>query len=276
MPAPAARDSASGPGSDSADLLVTIDGAVARIVMNRAARHNAFDDALIAQLILALAAVAENGQVRVVQLAGAGKSFSAGADLTWMKRMAGYGRAQNLADAGELGRLMRLLHELPKPTVALVQGAAYGGGVGLAAACDFVIAAPDAVFSLSEVKLGLIPAVISPYVVRAVGARDANRLFLTAERFDAGEAYRLGLVTEIAAEGQLQAAADRLSRELLANSPTAMAAAKALVRRVAGRPIDDDLVAATVEGIADQRASPEGREGVAAFLEKRPANWRVS
>jgi methylglutaconyl-CoA hydratase len=265
MPAPTA----------SSDLLVTIEGAVARIVMNRAERHNAFDDALIAQLISALAALAQNGQVRIVQLAGAGKSFSAGADLTWMKRMAAYGRAQNLADAGELGRLMRLLHDLPKPTVALVQGAVYGGGVGLAAACDFVIAAPDAVFSLSEVKLGLIPAVISPYVVQAVGARAANRLFLTAERFDAGEAHRLGLVTQIAADGQLQAAADRLSRELLANSPAAMTAAKALVRRVAGRPIDDELVAATVEGIADQRASPEGREGVAAFLEKRPANWRL-
>ncbi len=260
----------------SNDLLVTVDGAVARVVMNRAERHNAFDDALIAGLISALTALAEDGRVRVVQLAGAGKSFSAGADLTWMKRMAGYGRAQNLADAAELGRLMRLLHELPKPTVALVQGAAYGGGVGLAAACDFVVAAPDAVFSLSEVKLGLIPAVISPYVVKAVGARAANRLFLTAERFDAREAHRLGLVTQIAAEGQVQAEADRLCRELLANAPTALAAAKALVRRVAGRPIDDALVAATVEGIADQRASPEGREGVAAFLEKRPAHWRVS
>ena len=260
----------------TSDLLVSIEGAIARVTMNRAERHNAFDDVLIARLIEVLEDLAGDAKVRVVQLRGAGKSFSAGADLNWMKRMAGYGRDENLKDAGQLGRLMRILHELQKPTIALVQGAAYGGGVGLVAACDFAVAAPGATFSLSEVKLGLIPAVISPYVVKAVGPRAANRLFLTAERFDAAEAYRLGLVTEIAAEETLQRAADNLSQGLLANSPAAMAAAKVLVRRVADRPIDDALIAATVAGIADQRASPEGREGVAAFLEKRAPNWRPS
>lgn len=261
---------------DKTDLLVSIDGPIARVTMNRAERHNAFDDRLIEQLIGAFETLAADPAVRIVQLRGAGKSFSAGADLTWMKRMAAYGRAENLRDAGELGRLMRVLHELAKPTIALVQGAAFGGGVGLAAACDFAIGAPDAVFSLSEVKLGLIPAVISPYVVKAVGGRAANRLFLTAERFDATEAHRIGLLTQIAVAGQLQEAADRLSKDLLANAPTALAAAKALVRRVAGRPIDAELITATVASIADQRASPEGREGVAAFLEKRPPKWRPS
>ena len=256
------------------DLLVSIDGAIARVTLNRAERHNAFDDTLITKLIDAFEKLVGDPQVRVVQLRGAGKSFSAGADLNWMKRMAGYGRDENLKDAGELGKLMRILHELPKPTIALVQGAAYGGGVGLVAACDFAIAAPGATFSLSEVKLGLIPAVISPYVVKAVGPRAANRLFLTAERFDGAEAYRLGLVTQLASEDILQQTADKLAQDLLANSPTAMAAAKALTRRVADRPIDDALIAATVAGIADQRASPEGCEGVAAFLEKRAPTWR--
>jgi methylglutaconyl-CoA hydratase len=246
------------------------------VTMNRAERHNAFDDALIARLLEALEALAADPKVRVVQLRGAGKSFSAGADLNWMKRMAGYGRAENLKDAGEFGRLMRVLHELPKPTIALVQGAAYAGGVGLVAACDFAIASPGATFSLSEVKLGLIPSVISPYVVKAIGPRATNRLSLTAERLDAAEAYRLGLVTQLVADGELQSAADKLATDLLANSPAAMAAAKALMRRVTDRPIDADLIAATVAGIADQRASPEGREGVTAFLEKRAPNWRQS
>jgi methylglutaconyl-CoA hydratase len=246
---------------------------IARVTLDRPAVHNAFDDALIAELTAAFRSLDGDDRVRVVVLAGAGKSFSAGGDLNWMKRMAGYGMAENLRDAEGLGALMSSLDRLAKPTVGLVQGAAYGGGVGLVACCDIAIAASSAKFCLSEVKLGLIPAVISPYVVRAMGARAARRYFLTAEVFDAETARRLGLVHEVAPADGLEAAAAPIVDALLAAGPHAQAAAKALIARVAGAPIDDALVADTARRIAEIRATDEGREGVGAFLEKRKPRW---
>jgi methylglutaconyl-CoA hydratase len=242
--------------------------------MNRPELHNAFDDAVISDLTDALRQLDDDPDVRVVVLAASGRSFSSGADLNWMRRMADYSREQNLADAEGLAELMRTLDTLSKPTIALVQGAAYGGGVGLVACCDIAIATGRASFCLSEVKLGLLPAVISPYVVAAIGSRAARRYFLSAETFDAGEAFRLGLVHQVVADGEeLAAAAEHVVARLLANGPGAMAAAKNLIAAVAGRHVDDALIADTAGRIADQRSSPEGREGLSAFLEKRKPSW---
>jgi methylglutaconyl-CoA hydratase len=255
-------------------LLTTIDAlGRATLTLNRPELHNVFDDLLIAAMTVALQQLAADPQVRLVCLAAAGKSFSAGADLGWMRRMAENSYAENLSDAVALAELLRTLNELPKPTIALVQGAAFGGGVGLAAACDLVLATPDAQFCLSEVKLGLIPAVISPYVIAAIGARAARRYFISAERFDAERARQLGLVHEIVPAARLAPEADRLSRLLLQNGPEAMAAAKLLVAEVADRPLTADLIAATAQRITVTRASDEGREGLSAFLEKRRPNW---
>jgi methylglutaconyl-CoA hydratase len=208
-------------------------------------------------------------------LSGSGRSFCAGADLNWMKRMAGYGEAENVADATALGVLMRTLNDLPKPTVALVQGNAFAGGLGLVAACDIAVAAEDAVFSVSEVKLGLIPSVISPYLVAAIGPRAARRYFLTAERFSAAEARRLGLVHEVVPKADLAAAGEKLVSVLIENGPKAMAGSKRLIADVAFHPISDALVGLTARRIAETRASPEGKEGVASFLEKRKPSWRT-
>lgn len=255
-------------------LTVDVDGrGVATVTLDRPALHNAFDDALIAALTDALRALGRDEAVRVVLLAARGKSFSAGADLEWMRRTAGYSREENLRDAEALAALTRTLDALPRPTVAVVQGAAYGGGVGLVACCDVAVASSAATFCLSEVRLGLVPAVISPYVVAAIGPRAARRYALTAERFDAAEARRLGLVHEVVAPEALEAAAGRIVAALLAGGPRAVAAAKALVARVARAPLDDALVAETAERIASIRASEEGREGLSAFLEKRPPTW---
>lgn len=254
-------------------LRVAVEGGVARLTFTRADKHNAFDDALIAGLTAALERVAVDTAVRVVVLAGEGKSFSAGADLDWMRRMADYGPAENLADARELARMMQVLADLPKPTLARVHGAAYGGGVGLVAACDIAIATPQARFVLSEAKLGLIPAVISPYVVEAIGARAARRYFQTAEMIDAETALRLGLVHEVVTECELDVAIDGLIENLLANGPQAMAASKDLIRRVAG-PRDAAMIEDTAQRIADIRATAEGKEGVRAFLEKRKPSWQ--
>ncbi len=257
-------------------LLTTIDGnGCVTLTLNRPRLHNAFDDALIAELTAVLKRLAIDPAVRVVCLAAAGKSFSAGADLAWMRRMADYRYEENVTDAMALAELMTTLDTLPKPTLALVQGAAYGGGVGLVAACDMVLATPEARFCLSEVKLGLIPAVISPYVVRAIGARAARRYFLSAEIFGAEQACRLGLVHQVVPAFRLQSEADHLIRQLLANGPQAMAEAKKLVRDVAGRPIDEALIADTAGRIATIRAGDEGKEGLAAFLEKRRPGWVV-
>ncbi|MFA7405854.1 MAG: enoyl-CoA hydratase/isomerase family protein [Pelobacteraceae bacterium] len=246
----------------------------ATLTMNRPELHNAFDDRLISDLTDALRELDEDPDVRVVVLAANGKSFSAGADLNWMRRMADYSREQNLADAENLAELMHTLDTLSKPTIALVQGAAYGGGVGLVACCDIAIATARATFCLSEVKLGLFPAVISPYVIAAIGSRASRRYFLSAESFDAGDALLLGLVHQVVAdEHELAATAERMVSQLLANSPAAMAGAKNLVAAVAGRHVDDALIADTAGRIADQRSSREGREGLSAFLEKRKPSW---
>lgn len=249
------------------------DRGVATLTMNRPELHNAFDDALIAALTGELRRLEADDSVRVLVLAASGRSFSAGADLSWMRRIADYTREENLADALGLAELMRTLSTLQKPTIAAVQGAAYGGGVGLVACCDAAIASQRAAFCLSEVKLGLIPAVISPYVVEAIGPRAARRYFQSAEVMDAGEAHRLGLVHEVVAEEELAAAVDKLSGALLANGPRAMTAAKKLVARVASGPIDEAMVRDTAERIAATRASGEGKEGLCAFLEKRKPAW---
>ncbi|MCB2102846.1 MAG: enoyl-CoA hydratase/isomerase family protein [Rhodobacterales bacterium] len=245
------------------------------VTLNRPDVHNAFDDALIARLTAELHLLNDDHSVRAVVLGAAGRSFSAGADLNWMKRMAGYTHAENMEDARALAGLMHALNHLNKPTIAMVQGAAYGGGVGLVACCDIAIAADRATFCLSEVKLGLIPAVISPFVVAAMGQRAARRYFLTAERFDAAEALRLGLVHRVVDEGHLRATVDETLATLQANGPRAMAAAKDLIFAVADRPADDAVLEDTARRIADRRASDEGREGVGAFLEKRKPDWMV-
>jgi methylglutaconyl-CoA hydratase len=207
-------------------------------------------------------------------LSSTGKSFCAGADLTWMKRAAGYSQEENLRDANRLAELMSTLNEFSKPTIARVQGPAYGGGVGLIAACDIAVGTYDAVFSLSEVKLGIVPAVISPYVLAAIGERYSRRYMLTAERFSAAEAYRIGLLHELVpGEEQLDEAIAEILDSLLANGPQAQAECKTLIRIVAGQPIDEETIAETAQRITRVRASPEGREGLAAFLDKRQPNW---
>lgn len=246
----------------------------ATVTLNRPELHNAFDDALIARLTEALEAVGGRSDVRAVVLAAQGKSFSAGADLGWMRRMAGYSTTENRADAERLARLLHVLDALPKPTVARVQGAAIGGGVGLVAACDVAVAAEGAVFALSEVRLGLIPAVISPYVIGAIGPRQARRYMLTAERFDAAEAQRIGLVHACVPAARLDETVDGIVAALLLGGPEAVRESKMLAREAGGSP-DDAVRADTAARIARLRASPEGKEGVSAFLEKRKPRWQA-
>ena len=253
--------------------LNTSDRGITSVILDRPDRHNAFDDDMIAELIELLGKLEQDDRVRVLVLRAAGKSFSAGADLNWMRRMADYDLAQNVDDAMQLAELMRRLNCFPKPTIALVQGAAYGGGVGLIACCDIAIASPAASFCLSEVKLGLIPAVISPYVIEAIGARAARRFMLTAERFDAERAYQLGLVHEVVEAQELDARLDSIVEFLLAAGPAAQAAAKDLIRAVSNNPIDSELIQDSAQRIARIRASGEAREGLSAFLEKRKPNW---
>jgi len=254
-------------------ITVEQSGGLATLTMNRPEVHNAFDDTLVRELAAALGPLAIDTDVRVLVLEGAGKSFSAGADLNWMKRMADYSEAENLIDAKAMADMLRALNEFPKPVIAKVQGAALGGGVGLVACADIAVAADDAKFALSEVKLGLIPATISPYVITAIGERQSRRYMLSGERFDASEARRIGLVHEVVAASDLDGAVDDIASRLLANGPKAMIEAKALIRGVAGRPVDDTLSADTAARIAKIRATEEGREGVRAFLEKRRPEW---
>jgi len=254
-------------------LVVDLRNDVARVALSRPDMHNAFNETLIAELTMVLQALDGDASVRAVVLTGHGKSFCAGADLNWMKKMAGYGPSENLADAQALALMLRTLYGLRKPTVACVRGAAFGVGVGLVACCDIAVAAHDAIFSLSEAKLGLIPATISPYVIEAIGARHARRYFLTAERFTAAEALRIGLVHEIVLPSEVDTRVNELLGALLVAGPRAQLECKALIRGVAHRSIDADVIQGTAEHIAAVRASPEGREGVAAFLEKRPPKW---
>ena len=255
---------------------VTTRNAIAIVMLNRPELHNAFNETLIAELTSTLQTLDADERVRAIVLGGAGKSFCAGADLNWMKKMAAYGHDENVADASALANMLRTLAGLAKPTIARVHGAAMGGGAGLVACCDIAIAAQEASFAFSEGKLGLIPATIGPYVVEAIGARQARRYFLTAERFTAAEAFRIGLVHDIVPLEELDARINELLGALLQVGPRAQMECKALIRGIAHRPIDADVIAGTAEHIAAVRASREGREGVKAFLEKRPAPWVVT
>jgi methylglutaconyl-CoA hydratase len=256
------------------DVKIDRDGPVARVTLDRPQLHNAFDEGLIRGLLDAFLALGEDSAVRAVVLTGAGESFSAGADLNWMKRASTYGEERNREDARALELMLRTIDECPKPVVAMVNGAAIGGGVGLVAACDIAVAADGARFATSEVRLGILPAVIAPFVVRAIGPREARRWFLTAERFGAEEARRIGLVHEVAPDDQLEARTAAMVGELLKGGPEALAGAKRLVQLVEMMPQGGSIRAeATVGMIAERRASEEGREGIAAFLEKRKPAW---
>jgi methylglutaconyl-CoA hydratase len=259
--------------SDPTFLLERRRDGVVWLTLNRPAIHNAFDDRQIAVLTAAFEDLAADNTVRAVVLTGAGRSFSAGADLNWMRRTTTYSDAENLRDATALAALMKALYELPQPTVARVNGAALGGGTGLVACCDVVIAGEDALFGTTEVRLGIMPAVIGPYVIAAIGPRQARRLMLTGERITAEHAARIGLVHEVARADQLDAAVERVVSHLLKGGPRAIAAAKRLVHDLVARPIDRDLVDETARRIAALRATPEAREGLSAFLEKRKPDW---
>ena len=255
------------------NLQITCDGPVACITLTQPEVRNAFSDEVIAELTAAFLEVGARAEVRAVVLAAEGPAFCAGANLNWMRRMADYTRDENLADAAKLAEMLRVIYACPKPTIARIQGDVYAGGLGLVAACDMAVAVDTAGFCLSEVKLGLIPATISPYVIRAMGARAAYRYFLTAERFDAAEALRIGFVHEVVAADALDAKVEALLKALTSASPNAVRACKKLVIDVAEREINAQLIAATVESIADIRSSDEGKEGVQSFLQKRKPNW---
>lgn len=254
-------------------LHIAYDAGVARITLARPEIRNAFSDVAIADITQAFLTVGARADVLAVVLAAEGQSFCAGADLNWMRRMADYTRDENRDDAGKLAEMLRVIYECPKPTIARVQGDVYAGGMGLVAACDMAVAADSAGFCLSEVKIGLIPATISPYVIRAMGARAAHRYFLTGERFDAAEAKRIGFVHEVVGAEALDDTLAAMLKPLLGAGPAAVRACKQLLLDVAGREIEPGLVAATVEGIANIRASAEGKEGVQAFLSKRKPSW---
>lgn len=256
-------------------LRVDRDGPVAAVTLARPDVRNAFDEAMIADLTAAFSALGEQPGLRVVVLSGEGKTFCAGADVAWMRRAAGYSPDENREDARRMARMLRTIDTCPLPVVGRIGGAAIGGGVGLAAVCDIVIAARNAVFSLAEVKLGILPAAISPYVLRAIGPRHARDLFLTGERFDAEEARRIGLVHVVAEESDLESAVGRKIDALLSSGPDAVAAAKRLIDTVTTMTIDEAFPV-TSEAIAERRASAEGREGLSAFLEKRKPAWSGS
>jgi methylglutaconyl-CoA hydratase len=255
--------------------MLTVDkhGGVARITLDRPELRNAFDDALIASLTRAFLDIESDKTIRVLVLAGNGPAFCAGADLNWMRRMAAYGYDENLADARALADMLATLDRMPKPTIARVHGPVFAGGTGLVAACDIAVGTPEAKFCLSEAKLGLSPATISPYVIRAMGEHMARRYFLTAEVFDAEEAYRIGMLSALVPPESLDALIDSMVKHLVAGGPEAHAKIKDLIRAVANRPVDEALRADTAKRIAEIRVSPEGKEGIASFLEKRKAAW---
>ena len=249
------------------------DQGCATVTLNRPDIHNAFDEELIAQLKESFSNIAINPDVRLIVIAATGTTFCAGADLNWMKRMANHSYEKNMADGMALAEMLHAIASCPKPIIGKVQGPAYGGGVGIVSVCDIVIASEDAKFVFSEVTLGITPATISPYVVSAIGERQAHRYFLTAEIFDAWKALELGLVHQVVPLENLIFAVDKLVEKMLRNSPAAMVAAKELIRNVAKKPIDQKLLEDTARRIADIRASAEGKEGIEAFLEKRKPSW---
>jgi methylglutaconyl-CoA hydratase len=246
---------------------------VATVTLNRPEVRNAFNETAIAELAQAFRELGVDETVRAIVLAARGPAFCAGADLNWMKKMAAYSHDENRADAAQLADMLRVIHACPKPVVAKVQGDCYAGGMGLVAACDIAVAAEEAHFCLSEVRLGLIPATISPYVIRAMGENASRRYFLTAERFSAREAHRIGLVHTAVEAAGLDATVNEMVKALVSNSPNAVKEAKRLVREVAGMPLTDALIADTAQRIADIRSSDEGKEGVRSFLEKRKPAW---
>lgn len=254
-------------------LQLQFEHGVETVTLNRPDVRNAFNDEFIAELAAVFLELAKRPEVRCVVLAANGPAFCAGADLNWMRRIADYSREENIEDASGLARMLEVLYRCPKPTIAKVQGDVYAGGMGLVSACDMAVAVEGANFCLSEVKLGLIPATISPYVIRAMGTRAAHRYFLTAERFPAAEAHRIGLVHEVVKAEELDARVAALAQSLVQCGPEAVKACKKLLHDVAGHDITAGLVRRTVEGIADIRASDEGREGVQSFLGKRKPNW---
>ncbi len=254
-------------------LSLTHHNAIATVTLNRPDVRNAFNETTIAELTQVFQQLDKDDTVRAVVLAANGPAFCAGADLNWMKKMADYTHAENLADAGQLAAMLAAIYRCSKPVLAKVQGDCYAGGMGLVAACDIVVCVDGANFCLSEVRLGLIPATISPYVIKAMGESAARRYFITAERFSATEAQRCGLVHELVSAEALDSKVAELTKALVSNSPHAVRQAKCLVQDVAGREITAELIAATVEGIAQIRASEEGREGVRSFLEKRKPSW---
>jgi len=255
------------------NLLLETEGAVATVWLNRPEVRNAFNDEVIAEITQVFRELGARDDVRCIVLAAKGSAFCAGADLNWMRKMADYSREENLADAGGLAEMLRTVYSCPKPTIAKIQGDVYAGGMGLVATCDIAVALDTVHFCLSETRLGLIPATISPYVIRAMGPRAAHRYFLSAERFGAVEAHRIGLLHEVVTTGHVDPKVAEIAAALVSAGPAAVKASKQLVQDVAGRAIDAELIARTVAGIADIRATPEGREGVQSFLQKRKPAW---
>ena len=256
-------------------ITISSAGHCATVTLNRPEVRNAFNDEVIAELTRAFTQLGQVPQVRAIVLAAEGPAFCAGADLNWMRRMADYSQAENLLDAAQLAEMLRVIYTCPKPTVARIQGDVYAGGIGLVAACDMAVSVDSANYCLSEVKLGLVPATISPYVIRAMGERAAHRYFLTAERFDAAEAWRIGFVHSVVPAERLDEQVAEITRALVNASPNAVKECKTLLIDVAGKDIDAALIARTVQGIASIRASAEGKEGVQSFLQKRKPNWLI-
>jgi methylglutaconyl-CoA hydratase len=254
-------------------LDLRFDAGVSTVTLNRPDVRNAFNDEVIAEVTAVFLELGHRPEVRCVVLAASGTAFCAGADLNWMKRMASYSRDENLDDATALARMLEVIYQCPKPTIAKVQGDVYAGGLGLVAACDIAIAADTAHYCVSEVRIGLIPATISPYLIRAMGARAAHRWFLTAERFGAAQATACSLVHEAVPAGDLDARVAALAHTLVQAGPEAIKACKTLLHDVAGQEMSDSLLQDTAERIADIRVTPEGREGIGAFLDKRKPNW---
>ena len=255
-------------------LITTVDtNGIARITMNRPELRNAFNEALIGGICDVIGRFQSDPNVRAIVLTGAGKAFSAGADLNMMKRAAGFTAAENKDDARRLAHMLHSIYTMPKPTIALVNGPAMGGGLGLIAACDIAIGVDSAFFALTEVRLGLIPAVISPFVIEAIGVREARRFFLTGERFDAATAKELGLLHMVTPANEIDAALDGVIENLLACGPSAQTEAKLLIDAVANTPIDHKILDDTADRIARLRTSKEGKEGIISFLEKRKPNW---